>query len=101
MRRQLSPGKLRAAPAGVGAVGMFGEREVYTTVVAEGAEEQVWTAVLRYVETDVKVHAGDADLFIDSAFAVKDGDSGISFVEVNPLVLSVVAVMVSYRVLNE
>ena len=43
-----------AAPAGVGPVGMLGQRAVHRTVAVDGDEEQVRTAALRYVDTGIE-----------------------------------------------
>jgi hypothetical protein len=45
---------LTAAPAGVGAIGMLGERAVCRTAVIDGDKEQVWTAALRNVDSGIE-----------------------------------------------
>ncbi len=43
-----------AAPAGVGPVGMLGERAINRTVVVDGDKKQVRAAALRYVDTGIE-----------------------------------------------
>ena len=43
-----------AAPAGVGPVGMLGQRAIGRTVVVDGDEEQVWTAALRDLDSGIE-----------------------------------------------
>ncbi len=43
-----------AAPAGVGPVGMLGQRTVNRIAVVDGDEEQVWTAALRDLDSGIE-----------------------------------------------
>ncbi|GGM51271.1 hypothetical protein GCM10009006_35550 [Haloarcula argentinensis] len=43
-----------AAPAGVGPVGMLGQRAINRTVVVDGDKEQVRTTALRYIDIGIE-----------------------------------------------
>jgi len=43
-----------AAPAGVGPVGMLGQRAINRTAVVDGDKEQVRTTTLRYIDISIE-----------------------------------------------